>query len=81
MSDFVISLIRTWVPVGVGLGVAYLVNLGVEIDEGTQLALSGGIVGVATAVYYAVARFLENRWPVAGYLLGVAKAPAYTAGD
>ena len=78
MNDFVTSLIRTYVPTAVGIFVAYLTAAGVDLEAGTELALSGGIVAVVTGVWYFGVRLLENRWPAFGYLLGVAKAPAYT---
>ena len=77
MSDFVTSLIRTYVPTGVGIVVAWITAAGVELEAGTELALSGAIVAVVTAVWYFAARLLEARWPAAGYLLGVAKTPVY----
>ncbi len=77
MSDFLISLIRTWVPVGVAAAVGYLATFGVEYSAAAEQQLAGAITALLAAVYYAVARVLESRWPAFGYLLGVAKAPAY----
>ena len=77
MSDFVTSLIRTWVPAGVAAGVTYVVTLGVEFDPAAETQIAAAAVLVVTAVYYGVVRALENRWPAFGYLLGVAKAPTY----
>jgi hypothetical protein len=77
MSDFVISLIRTWIPVAVGLAVAFLVSAGFDIDPDLEIQLSGAVVGLVSALYYGLARILEGRWPALGYLLGVAKPPAY----
>ena len=77
MNDVITSLIRTWVPTAVAVGVAFLVANGVELDPSAELQLSGGIVAVVTGVYYAAIRALEDKWPAFGYLLGVAKAPTY----
>ena len=77
MNDWVTSLIRTWVPTAVAVGVAFLVANGVDLDQTAELQLSGGIVAVVTGVYYAAVRAAENKWPAFGYLLGVAKAPTY----
>ncbi len=77
MNDWVTSLIRTWVPTAVAVGVAFLVANGVDLDPTVELQLSGGIVAVVTGIYYAAVRALENKWPAFGYLLGVAKAPTY----
>ncbi len=76
-SDFVTSLIRTWVPTAVAAAVAYIVTLGVEFDPAAEAQVSAAAVLVVTAVYYGVVRALENQWPIFGYLLGVAKAPTY----
>ena len=37
------------------------------------------VVGLLTAgaIYYAAARWLEQRWPILGHLLGPAQAPVY----
>ncbi len=75
MSNFVISLIRTWVPVGVAAVAVWLVQtLGVEID--TE-AVTGTVIVVLTGVYYWVVRALESRFPWVGWFLGVPKEPTY----
>ncbi|MBX6382010.1 MAG: hypothetical protein IRZ07_03400 [Microbispora sp.] len=80
MNDYVISLIRTWVPVGVGLVITWLAReLGVVLDDDTTATAATVAVAVVTAVYYAAARALESRWPALGVLLGAAKTPAYPA--
>lgn len=70
------SLIRTLVPMLVGLLGTWLVSLGVNIDS-TVLA---GLVTVAIGwVYYVVIRFLEvfssSKW---GYVLGLKAKPIYS---
>jgi hypothetical protein len=72
LNDTAVSLIRTWVPVAVGAVLAFLANKGFNIDL-NQTA----VTGVVIAVYYALARFLEKRYPFLGFLLGVPKEPAY----
>lgn len=82
MNDYVISLIRTWVPVGVGLVITWLARkLGVVLDEDTSAAASAVAAAVVTAVYYAAARALESRWPALGVLLGAPKTPSYPGGE
>lgn len=77
-TDHAVSLIRTYVPVAVGAALAWLASaLGFVIDEGTSTALTAGFVGLATAAYYTVVRYLERRWPVFGVLLGSRRAPTY----
>lgn len=72
MSDTIVSLIRTWVPVAVGAVLAFLANRGFDIEVNQN-----AVVAAVIAVYYAAARVLEKRWPVFGWLLGVPKEPAY----
>jgi len=80
LNDGVVSLIRTYVPLAVGVAVTYLAQtLGVVLDEDTSAMASAVAVAVVTAVYYAAARALESRWPALGVLLGAAKTPAYPA--
>ncbi|CAM3433971.1 hypothetical protein [Stackebrandtia soli] len=78
MSDYLVSLIRTWVPVAVGSVAAWLTAHGVDLNTATTTALTTGGTAVAAAVYYAAARALERRWPAAGYLLGTKRPPTYT---
>ena len=78
MHDQIISLIRTYVPVAVGAFLTFLaVKLGVVVDEHVSTGLTTGLVGLASALYYAIARALEQRWPWLGWLLGVPKQPTY----
>lgn len=73
MGDFLTSLVRTWVPIAIG----YLVSLGVLPDDLSDEATAAATAAVI-ALYYALARLLERRWPAAGWLLGVPKTPTYT---
>ncbi|MDM4721170.1 hypothetical protein QTQ03_16760 [Micromonospora sp. WMMA1363] len=73
-----ISLIRTAVPVAVGALLAWLASrAGIVLDEGSSTALTAGVVAAAVAVYYALVRALESRWPWFGVLLGKPAAPSY----
>lgn len=78
MTDYLASLIRTYVPVGVGAALAWIASrTGVVIDESTA---AGGVAffgAVLTGLYYAAVRALEARFPAVGFLLGVAKPPVY----
>lgn len=75
MNDFVVSKIRTYVPLVVSW---FLLRVGewtmVDIDGE---ALITAVVGLVAAVWYAIARGLEQRWPQAGWLIGYAKTPSY----
>jgi hypothetical protein len=77
MSNFLIGLIRTWVPIGVGAFFAWLVTLGVELDAGTQAAAVIALTGLLQGGYYTAVRFLAEWKPSLGILLGVNKAPEY----
>jgi hypothetical protein len=82
MSPYLISLIRTWAALAAGFvlslpGVPWLLDLlGVSSDRATEVV--SGLVSLAlAALWYAVVRALEHRWPRLGVLLGVPTAPAY----
>lgn len=79
MHDYLISLVRTTVPAGVAAVLAYLAaRWGIGLDADASVQLTAGVTALATAVYYAVARALEQRWPAVGkLLLGSAKQPLY----
>lgn len=73
--DSVVSIIRTVVPVVVGSAITWLAARGVDIDG---QAVASAVTTIATAVYYGIVRAAESRWPRAGWLLGVARAPRYS---
>lgn len=77
MSDHFVSLIRTYVPAVVGVVIAWLATLGINVDTSASVALIVGITGLSTAIYYTAVRLVESRWPVLGILLGIARPPAY----
>lgn len=77
MSNTVVSLIRTYVPLGVAVLVGWLASLGIVVDDSTRSLLVGGIGALAAALYYAGVRLAEKQWPWVGLLLGAAKAPTY----
>lgn len=78
LSDQIVSLIRTVVPVWVGALLSYLsVRLGVVVPEEVSTGLTAALVALFTGLYYAVARLLEQRWPKLGWLLGMPKQPTY----
>ncbi len=76
MNDFITSIIRTWVPIIVGAFVTWLANTtGVtDIDTAT---LATVVTGVVIAVYYALVRLAEARWPAIGFFLGKPTKPEY----
>lgn len=72
MSDFIVSLVRTYVPIAIG----YLVSLGVLPDDLSDQATAAATAGIIGA-YYLLARALESKFPKLGFLLGVPKTPTY----
>lgn len=74
MNDYIISLIRTVVPIGLGIVVAWLANVGVDIDE-TEVIQA--VTGVVIALYYGLVRALETKFPWIGWFLGMPKPPVY----
>lgn len=77
MSDFVVSLIRTNVPIAAGSFIGWLISLGLVVPESAEVPLTAGIQALSIAGYYTGARWLEKRWPAAGYLLGTKAEPTY----
>lgn len=80
MQDYITSLIRTYVPLGVGAVLAYLASRwGIGLDADASVALSVAAVALITGVYYAIARAIEHRFPRLGrFLVGVgARTPVY----
>lgn len=85
MSDYVISLIRTVVPVAIGTALGWLATHGMNLDSNTQAGLITVITALCIAVYYAVMRKLEQRWPAIGQIFLAAgtalKTPVYAQPD
>jgi hypothetical protein len=74
------SLIRTYVPLLIAYVVGWLASLGITVDDETRSALTTLIGTVVAALYYAAARWAEQRWPWATVLLGSSQQPvAYTS--
>lgn len=78
VRDQLASLIRTWVPIGVGFALTLLARkYGIVIDDTISTSLTTGLAALVAAVYFAVVRALETRWKPLGWLLGLAVAPKY----
>lgn len=76
-SNFIPSLIRTWVPIVVGALVSWLVTLGVDVSGEAVAGFVLFVTVVLQGAYYAVVRWLEKRFPKLGWLLGSLKQPQY----
>ena len=81
MILLLLSFLRTIVPAIVGAVVAYLVSLGLEVDEDFEKALTAVLFAVFTGLYYLIVRVIEMKLPIVGVLLGYAKSPdSYSKG-
>lgn len=74
MGDLFRSVVRTFVPVVVGLIMAGLAKAGIEMDS---TALTTVIDALFVGGYYVVIRLLERRFPAVGWLLGLPVTPTY----
>lgn len=75
LGSLAVSLFRTYVPLVVGAIVAVGAAIGLDVDSEPVLAV---LATVASAVYYTVVRWLEEKVsPTLGYLLGIAEKPVY----
>lgn len=77
LSDYLVSLVRTFVPVLVGLGLTKLATVtGISVSGETANLL---LTGLVISGYYAAVRALEAKWHWFGVLLGWKVAPSYAA--
>lgn len=81
MNDFIVSLVRTWVPVGIGAVLTWLAtNYNIVVPDDASSSLVVGVAALVIAIYYALARAVEKAFPALGKLLvglGIGKAPQY----
>ena len=72
------SIVRTVVPVIVGVLLGQAARIGLDLPAG---AVTEVVTVVVTGAYYAVARLVEQRWPALGRVLLSAglsrRAPVY----
>jgi hypothetical protein len=77
LSSYVVSLIRTGVPLAVGWVLVQLADhLGIGIDDTTSQSLIAALVAILAGLYYALARLVERKWPALTWLLGSSLQPA-----
>lgn len=76
--DFGRSLVRTYVPIGVGVVAgAIAAQLGVELGGATVEATAVGLTGFTGAAWYGLARLVEAKVPALGFLIGAPGEPVY----
>jgi hypothetical protein len=81
MNALLARLIRTLVPIGVGSAIGWLASLGVVVSNDGRAALVTAVSALASALYYALITWAEDRWPAVGWLLGLAQTPdSYSRG-
>lgn len=73
------ALVRTIVPIAVGVVLSWLATYNVEVSGGTEVLMVQGLTGLLTAIYYTAAYALQSRWPIAGLLLGSTARPSYSS--
>jgi hypothetical protein len=70
LGDYLIQLIRTTVPIGVGSVLAWAgLHFGIILDADSSTKVKIAAVAVTIAVYYAAAAAIERRWPALGHWL------------
>lgn len=80
VSDLWASIVRTGIPTIVGALVVVAVNAFVlPLDVDTQSWLIAVVIALVQALYYALARWVIERWPSASILLGTDLVPVYRA--
>lgn len=71
------SVVRTGVPLLVGVVVSLAASKGIEVSAELESQLVLLVGAAAGSIYHWVVRLLEERWPRFGWLLGFARAPHY----
>jgi hypothetical protein len=78
VNNYAISLIRTYVPVGVGAVAGWLLtHYGLHVSGPAQTGVTAALTAAITGAYYAGVRALEGKWPALGFLLGHTAKPVY----
>lgn len=82
MSDFLTSIVRSLADKIVGWFVAFFVSVGIvlptDLSTHAKTAVALALAAVAQMVYYAAARYIEQRWPGLGKILLLSgRQPSY----
>lgn len=80
MNAYMISLIRTTVPAGVGAALAWLAGIGLNAGNEANAGLVTFGTALAIIVYYGLIRAVEPKLPawLRTLLIGASTAPVYT---
>lgn len=79
MSNFVIAIVRTVIPILVGWLVGLLAAANIPVDAEVQAGLVVSLSTLVASLYYVGVAWLERRWKWFGWLLGIARNPVYDA--
>jgi hypothetical protein len=86
VSNYVVSLLRTWVPVAWGSllawGVTQVPALEPYLNAEGMVAIGGALAGLLTGVWYLLWRTVEKKLPagLTRFLLGANSRPVYVDG-
>jgi hypothetical protein len=79
VTNFVIALVRTVVPIVVGWLLAQLAAIGIHLPGDVEPQLISGLTALFGSLYYAAVAWLERKYKWFGWLLGIARNPEYRA--
>lgn len=77
MSNFIIAVIRTVIPIIIGWVVGLLAAINIPVDPEIQAGLILSVSTLTASLYYVAVAWLERKWAWFGWLLGVARNPIY----
>jgi hypothetical protein len=77
MSNFIIALVRTVVPIVAGWLLAQLAAIGIHLPADIEPQLISALTALFGGLYYAAVAWLERKYKWFGWLLGVARNPEY----
>lgn len=82
VEALIASLARTFVPAVVGAVLGWFATTGLQVDPALEGLLTVVFMAGFTGLYYAAVRFVEEKVPWVGILLGYAKSPdSYSKGQ
>lgn len=77
VGEAMIAIVRTVVPLIVGYVLSLAVMAGLHVPEEVVGLVELVLVTVLTAAYYALIRWLSERWAWVGWMLGYPTNPHY----
>ena len=77
IRDFLVSLVRTVVPVVAGFLLAAAAKANIDLTAIAEPLVDAVFIGG----YYALVRWAESRWTWVGVLLGWKASPSYVEAD